>query len=108
MKTDRELLELAGKAADIPARVIGAAGGLYNCDERGWHHQWNPLDNDGDALRLAGKMRLNIYFGHNGEGPINVGQFGADGATEWDAGTEQESLRRAIVRSAAAIGEAMP
>ena len=53
--TDKELLELAAKAAK--AEVIG-------CDERKglWIKNkfmaWNPLTDDGDALRLAVKLSL--------------------------------------------------
>jgi len=107
MMTDKELLELAGKAADIPPRVIGAARGIYNCDERGWHSNWNPLKNDADALRLAVKLRIDIYLSDSmveamsDSSPI-MGET-MDGALDAHAAT-----RRAIVRAAAAIGEQLP
>ena len=104
--TDKELLELAAKA--ILAELRWDVSKHVPLDDGGVPIDWNPLTDDGDALRLAGVLRINIYFGHEGEGPIHCGQFGKDGATEWDAGTEQESLRRAIVRAAAQIGKAMP
>jgi hypothetical protein len=51
--TDRELLELAAKAADLPWEQWCINGDA----------SWNPLIDDGDALRLAVKlgMYLNIY-----------------------------------------------
>lgn len=107
MKTDRELLELAGKAGDIPARVIGAAGGLYNCDERGWHRQWDPLTNDGDALRLAVKLGLGIDP-LTSFGTTTVYFNGDFRVTEKHADDQLAATRRAIVRAAAEIGKAMP
>jgi hypothetical protein len=63
--TDRELLEAAAKAAGVPLRVVGAKPGLYalypdtdGVDSMCRMQQWNPLTDDGDALRLA--VRLNI------------------------------------------------
>jgi hypothetical protein len=105
--TDRELLELAAKA-EGHAVEFDEVSGLSFFDTRYTGILWDPLHSDGDALRLAAALRINIYFGHEGEGPIHCGPFGKDGATEWDAGTEQESLRRAIVRAAAEIGKALP
>lgn len=112
---DRELLEYAAKAAGL--NITGwskQGGGVAAVIDGTWF--WQPLlkngltDCDGDTLRLMAKLRLNLDFGHMGKGPIDVGTYGTrrNDAREWDAGTEQESLRRAIVRAAAAIGEAMP
>jgi len=67
--TDRELLELAAKAAGI--RVIGfvdemiaqpdhKAGGLIIRNERGGDSCWNPRTDDGDALRLAVKLCIEV------------------------------------------------
>jgi hypothetical protein len=51
--TNRELLELAAKAAGITL-------GEYWTPYLGSHHDhcWNPLTDDGDALRLAVKLNL--------------------------------------------------
>lgn len=110
---DRELLELAAKAAGIAIlrsrldNPICADMLLVERTDDGHAIGWNPLTDDGDALRLAAKLRLNIHYGHAGEGPIHCGQYSADGVEEW--GTDApENTRRAIVRAAAAIGEAMP
>lgn len=52
--TDRELLELAAKAAGI--EVTGCvADGIPHRFGGGY---WNPLTDDGDALRLAVKLNL--------------------------------------------------
>ena len=64
--TDRELLELAAKAAGYnivdkshPISVYiysdGCKGGVF----------WNPLKDDGDAFRLAVKCRMNVNIYYN-------------------------------------------
>lgn len=113
MRTDRELLELAAKAVGM------VTYGDY--DDNMWAHRadqhpdegrrWNPLTDDGDALRLAIVLRMDVTFVDNMvvvywydkhtlmsrafEEPIN------------DAQDEREATRRAIVRVAAAIGREM-
>ena len=66
MKTDRELLELAEKAAGLNVKGEWVDGddkfthlniGKKFTNER---MKWNPLTDDGDALRLAVKLRLSI------------------------------------------------
>ena len=63
--TDRELLELAAKAAgiviedwtgDTPRVVEMFRGHLPN------YNEWNPLTDDGDRYRLAQKLGLSIDF----------------------------------------------
>ncbi len=101
---DIELLELAAKAA----------GMRYSAN-------WNPLDDDGDALRLAVKLRIEIKH--------SVGIVTASVDKCYHRYTLRESpvasellceeeypfkrdemvaTRRAIVRAAAEIGRAMP
>ncbi len=62
--TDRELLELAAKAADVD--VIPDSQGIF------WlllkpgqkiNSEWNPLTDDGDALRLAVQLGIEVYTG---------------------------------------------
>ena len=53
MNTDRELLELAAKAAGLN---YSFEYGCYFDDEYEQGCDWNPLDDDGDALRLAVKL----------------------------------------------------
>ena len=50
---DRELLERAAKAAGMPTPMMLGDKGLSFGN--GW---WNPLTDDGDALRLAVKLGL--------------------------------------------------
>ncbi len=74
--TDRELLELAAKAAGN-GFVIG---------------YWNPLTDDGDALRLAVALGLTARMSYNGQ--------------DYEAANKDPyaATRRAIVRAAAEIG----
>jgi len=54
MKTDKELLELAAKAAGISPHIITKNTTRIDCGT------WNPLTSDGDALRLAVKLGIHI------------------------------------------------
>lgn len=60
---DKELLEMAAKAAAY--YVVGWIGDCLKIKDIGPlanHHDpfaWNPLKNDGDALRLAVKLGIN-------------------------------------------------
>ena len=110
---DKELLELAAKAAGVKA-LWSPDGVLRDCTN-GHPAQniysappWNPLTDDGDALRLAVKLHINIeiwnvdtLIGANiylmGRGH---GYFQERYTTDPYAAT-----RRAIVRAAAAIGK---
>lgn len=108
---DKELLELAAKAAEVgpldfdypereghgfymgprlpmPQGVLMAAMWTY----------WNPLEDDGDALRLAVKLELDIGFIYNDTLVLNVCEGGGDPYVR---------TRRAIVRAAAEIGKSL-
>ena len=104
--TDREMLELAAKAGgyarheyvENSARDGRVVTGHYDsllevCI--------NPLDDDGDALRLA--VRLNIpvipYDDETSTGTVGVV------ANNW--GSKEANTRRAITRAAAEVGRQM-
>ena len=111
--TDREMLELAAKAAGIEFNNKRSPTGnvaLY-CATAGW---WNPLTSDADALRLAVKLGLTIDTADGTpDGDIDTP------ATRVDSGNGRMLLievhgtdpyaatRRAIVRAAAEIGRNM-
>lgn len=104
MTTDRELLELAAKAAGVEYRWDSDA--LVEMFANG-HAEWNPLTDDGDALRLAVKMEINLRK-HYYEGDYFIQ---ASHHTGWASESEKPdpyaATRRAIVRAAAEIGEAV-
>ena len=102
MKTDRELLELAAKAAGIVGVWHERGQCIHVTDCEGMSDiWWRPLTDDGDALRLAVKLGFTVEPGkcwHGPYGPV----FGEDLLVG-----EMSATRRAIVRAAAAIGEGM-
>lgn len=110
MQADRELLELAAKAAGIEYRhesgyrVTGMGVTGMPLLER-----WNPLYDDGDALRLAVKLQLQVTPGTYNKDQFSAFHAGRGEANEyWNPGQDEyAATRRAIVRAAAAIGEKM-
>ena len=102
MKTDRELLELAAKAAGISFFVDSHGRGmemhanLMPCP-------WNPLADDGDALRLAVRLSLMIDTDYNSH--TAVGSASLCEILEGHSGDPLAATRRAIVRAAAEIGK---
>lgn len=101
MKTDRELLELAAKAAGVE---IEYWAGECPRVRSGFPVDWNPLTDDGDALRLASKLLLDVY---SSEACIVAEDGNGVQCIEYMYGPEDyaSGWRRAIVRAAAAIGE---
>ena len=101
--TDRELLELAAKAA---------GRGSQWWMESPWNEadrEWNPLTDDGDALRLAVKLRLSMFPPECKEDGATISAPGDDGLWLVEDPTDDAcaDMRRAIVRAAAEIGRAM-
>jgi hypothetical protein len=102
--TDRELLEAAARAAGI-YYWIDADAVVTHSDTPGSTREWNPLTDDGDALRLAVKLRIAVDPW--GAGACVVAFPGGDMAQirEPHYGDDPErATRRAIVRAAAEIG----
>ena len=99
MTNDRELLELAAKAAGakwIDDEMFGCGWALDDC----W---WNPLTDDGDALRLAVKLGLLVDCYSHCASPL-------PDSIEWQEASgpdDYANTRRAIVRAAAEIGRTM-
>ena len=97
---DRELLELAAKAAGYDG--LGSWDENAMWDGEGWH--WNPLTDDGDALRLAVTLGLylNIYSASMHQTFAGTGLHIAD---EPHGADPYAATRRAIVRAAAEIAK---
>ena len=103
---DREMLELAAKAAGIEgkwAKWDHAYGDYreYGLDYGG-RTLWNPITDDGDALRLAVKLKLTPMMRDFG---CDVTDFVGIGCAyeKWSSDPYADT-RRAIVRAAAEIG----
>ena len=108
---DRELLELAAKAAGIEYGADRIDSGLSLTEKDGRHRslpRWNPLEDDGDALRLAVKLRLKISIA-SATAIATHHQKAWGEALHEDLGDDHyAATRRAIVRAAAEIGLGMP
>lgn len=109
--SDRELLELAARAAGTPGKFIERMpeDGYpnYSCGvgRAGCQKLWNPLTDDGDALRMAAKLEMDICFHSEGAELLNVDPHIY---TDSEDGDQMQATRRAIVQAAAEIGRSMP
>ena len=111
--SDKELLELAAKAAGIEgewSRWHQSYGDLWvEGLNTGGPILWNPLNIEtGDALRLAVKLKMFVDIGdHFSEAAIFVDDKRI-GAEVWHQNyTPEEATCRAILRAAAEIGRGM-
>lgn len=89
--TDRELLELAAKAV------------FFEFGSQMLESGWNPLEDDGDALRLA--VRLHIDLSFCGATTVCNGKLGYLSDEVDPIGDQLAATRRAIVRAAAAMAK---
>lgn len=91
--TDRELLELAAKAAGIEqfGEIFADTDSVFG--------NWNPLTDDGDALRLAVKKQ--IFTTHY---KLFLRFLSEELSLDYKPST---ATRRAIVRAAVEIGKDM-
>ena len=111
MDGDKQLLMDAAKAAGLElAMYQSQEGGLWldrkHANPITHSRDWNPLTDDGDALRLA--VKLNFLVDSSAiQGATDAG----DGTTfyqcELHNGDPYAATRRAIVRAAAEIGKSL-
>lgn len=113
--TDRELLALAAKAAGLTGEWWERYPGEWCLSMRGEGNSpptnWDPLIDDGDALRLAVDLKLMVdncgpfseCAGFVGKGD-DMRRIGCEELHEHHGGDAYAATRRAIVRAAAAIG----
>jgi hypothetical protein len=101
--TDKELLELASKAAGY--RMIDIDGLFYEPREPTMQ-QWDPLTDDGDALRLAVRLRMMLTPSDDGH-EVRVDLYTGHHWTEHCDDGAGTATRRAIVRAAAEIGKTL-
>jgi hypothetical protein len=115
---DRELLEMAAKAAGYYLEIPDDIDGIFIMRENYRNgREWNPLTDDGDALRLANRLHLCVC--HTLSGVVGAHGTVMVGVDAWEnkaplalekysgADDQDEATRRAITRAAAEIGRAM-
>lgn len=104
-ESDRELLELAAKAAGIKA-IRGPDGLMRDCTglDKAFNilaaPLWNPLTDDGDALRLAVALGLVVDCSR----PSAALPFTRHDYILSEDDDRARATRRAITRAAASIG----
>lgn len=107
--TDLELLDLAAKAAEIELDFATSCGEGFRAKQDGrWTSCWSPLVNDGDALRLAVKLHIDMrqFMYRDNRMDCLVDRVGK-GFVEHYTDDPYAATRRAIVRAAAEIGKSM-
>ena len=112
---DKELVELAGKAAGYPINQGRFEHGLWVYvdgsgeppEDSSWVDVWDPLGDDGEALRLAVKLDIDVLFCAIPQ-VLAIPNRGMDMVTEHYRDSDPyAATRRAIVRAAAEIGKTM-
>jgi hypothetical protein len=117
--SDKELLTLAAKAAGYTLAwgetyIVGDdevdctdMPYIKGADREEADSYWNPLEDDGDALRLVVKLRLDLTQMTTAGGQQVLRVLGPESVDRTYEITEDDPLpamRRAIVRAAAEIG----
>lgn len=108
----RELLEKAAKAAGL---IVQKNTEVVNADdrfigikvrdtERDKYRLWNPLTDDGDAFRLAVKLRISVMQPDPADRGNVLALYSRDGTSEPRGSDPYAATRLAIIR-AAAMGE---
>jgi hypothetical protein len=110
---DRKLLKLAAKAhgyvdnAEDNSAAFGlrkSTDGEFYWIDRNGRTSWNPADDDGQALRLAVKLRLHVDLQWSSVEAWDMRPSPKAFSEELDP-DPCAATRRAIVRAAASIGE---
>ncbi|WP_343743113.1 hypothetical protein [Herbaspirillum huttiense] len=117
MITDRELLEMATKAAGIvidKSPANGGGNGNTGFDLAGnamldWHSgaKWNPLEDDGDAFRLLRQVDYGLLV-EDGTVKIMNKLGGCVFFADINGTDEMSVIRRAITSAAAAKAWSQP
>ena len=96
--TDKEMVELAAKAARLPE--CGWMGPAFVYVKNNEFVDWNPLEDDGDAFRLSATMEFDLNLGQCG---TIVYMKRGHTVEEYDEADYMRAARRAIVRAAAKL-----
>ena len=114
--TDREMLELAAKAAGTVVEFTNNRPVTF-IDGDTVHQAWNPLEDDGDAFRLAVRLGIDLLFTtEDVEAVATMYALQEDqemispwAMESWTLKNQDpgSATRRAIVRAAAEVGRNM-
>lgn len=111
MTTDRELMDLAAKAAGIKLRGWSDYHQAFHVDASDRSDAvWNPRDDDGDSRRLEVALRLRVDVADE-HVRVMYGLHTADRMVEHTEPFGRDphaATRLAVLRVAAEIGKAMP
>ena len=116
--TDKELIEHAANAIGLKGKWQRDTNFVqeryrfvvsYNNQGMMTGFEWNPLREDGAALRLAVRLSINVMFIGNVVRCFRSEEdfVAVDEEIEYFFDDKQKAVRRAIVRCAAEIGEVM-
>lgn len=106
---DRELIVNAARAAGYNTE-LRENGTEFAIERDGRWHPFDPLTDDGDALRLAVKLEIDIWYSDDSvEAAYKIMEDGFPGGrtySVWEQAPDKfDATRRAIVRAAAAIAK---
>jgi hypothetical protein len=100
--TDDDLTAAAAKAAGlVPGYLENGAWHHPSTSELMDGHLWNPLADDGDALRLAVKLGISLQFSGKRYSVSRSVVF--DICCEWEGNDRYALIRRMIVKEAALL-----
>lgn len=117
--TDRELLELAAKAIGMRWQNWTPTIYIGETELREWPYDWNPLEDDGDALRLAVTLGIALkpypiysmpkhsVIAKQNRQTDSIRVPNPTEVIELYGNDPYAATRRAIVRAAVAIGKEM-
>ena len=111
MTDDNAILEMAAKAAGLDGYIREWVNGSEFIVPGENPVVWDPLKDDGDALRLAVLLQLGISIPPVTDGRVEVVTFYGPviSIVEYPQNDDRNAaVRRAIVRAAAEIGKVMP
>ena len=100
MSDNRELLELAAKAAGYVVEFIGE-----DAFRNGQMGYWNPFEDDGDAFRLMVELEMSVEV--YSTGIVVKNRYGYPTQICLSHPDPHVATRRAIVQAAAEIGRQM-
>ena len=106
--TDHELLKLSAKAMGFELEYRRGSDAFYYGDPESGREQWNPLSDEGQAIRIAVQLQLSILWFTNLQYVI-VERRGFGENIGWTDDTDRGgALCQAITVVAAQIGSTLP